>query len=197
MERKATPINPFYAATTVMLAVTAVVAGCGGGTKGGTASRPSGATRQADYSLAKSHMRVLTTLHHAQLCSVLSAAQARRILHAPAAPPVYTHHPGVAVTCQWVKRGQRGTSREQLYVSISSSINWTGTQAVDRTLHGKAVTIDGHPGLAATRSGTGTWAQVDVALGGGNDPVAQYRAPTMAAAQALASAATPHIMALG
>jgi hypothetical protein len=197
MERKLTPINPFYAATTVMLALTAVVAGCGGGTKGDTAGRPSGSTRQADYPLAKSHLRVLTKLHRSQLCSVLSAAEARGILHAPAAAPVYTHHPGVAITCQWIKRGQRGTSREQLYVSIPASINWTGTQAVDRTLHGRAVTIDGHPALAATRLGTGTWAQVDVALGGGDDPVAEYRAPTLAAARALATAATPHIMALG
>ena len=197
MERKLTPVNPFYAATTVMLAVTAVVAGCGGGTKGQTAAHPSGSTRQADYSLAKSHLRVLTTLHRAQLCSALSAAQARRILHAPAAPPVYTHHPGVAVTCQWIKRGQGRASREQLYVGISSSINWTGTEAVDRSLHGQPVTIDGHAALAAARRGTITWAQVDVALGGGDDPVAEYRAPTMAAARALATAATPHIMALG
>jgi len=197
MERKLTLVSPFYAATTVMLAVTAVVAGCGGGTKGGTAGQPGGSTRQADYSLARSHLRVLTRLHQAQLCNVLSAAQARGILHAPAAPPVYTHHPGVAVTCQWIKRGQGRTSREQLYVGISAGLNWTGTRAVDRSLHGQPVMIDGHHALAAARRGTITWAQVDVALGGGDDPVAEYRAPTMAAAEALATAATPHIMALG
>jgi hypothetical protein len=202
MERKLTTINPFYAATAAMLTVTAVVAGCGGGTKS-AAGQPSGSTRQAvsgktaEDSLAKSHLRVLTRLRRSQLCHVLSTAEAVGILHARTARPVYTSHPGVAVTCQWIKRGQGRASGAQLYVGISASINWTGTQAVDRSLHSKPVTIDGHPGLAATRRGTVVWAQVDVALGGGDDPVAEYRAPTMAAAQALARAATPHIIALG
>jgi hypothetical protein len=59
------------------------------------------------------------------------------------------------------------------------------------------VSVAGHPALLATRPGVGTRAQVDVALGGGNDPVAEFRAPTMASARALARAATPHIIALG
>jgi hypothetical protein len=203
MERKLTTISPFYAATAAVLTLTAVVAGCGGGTKNGAAGQPSGSTRQAvsgktaEDSLAKSHLRVLTKLRRSQLCHVLSTAEAVSILHARTAPPVYTSHPGVAVTCQWIKRGQGRDSGAQLYVGISASINWTGTQAVDRSLHSKSVTIDGRHALAATRRGTVSWAQVDVALGGGDDPVAEYRAPTMAAAQALARAATPHIIALG
>ena len=202
MERKLATISPFYAATAAVLTLTAVVAGCGGGTKS-AAGQPSGSTRQAvsgktaEDSLAKSHLRVLTRLRRSQLCHVLSTAEAVSILHARTAAPVYTSHPGVAVTCQWIKRGQGRASGAQLYVGISASINWTGTQAVDRSLHSKPVTIDGHRGLAATRRGAIAWAQVDVALGGGDDPVAEYRAPTMAAAQALARAATPHIIALG
>lgn len=203
MERKLAAISPFYAATAAVLTATAVLAGCGGGGTKSAAGQPTGSTRQAaagkttEDSLAKSHLKVLTTLGRDQLCRVLSPAQAARILHARTAPPVYTHHPGVAVTCQWIRRGQGPASREQLYAGISASINWTGTQAVDRSLHGKSLTIDGHPALAAMRRGSIIWAQVDVALGGANDPVAEYRAPTMAAAQALARAATPHIIALG
>ena len=41
------------------------------------------------------------------------------------------------------------------------------------------------------------WAQVDVALGGPGDPVAEYRAPTMPEALALARTATPHIISMG
>ena len=199
MERKVSAISPFYAATTVMLAVTAVVAGCGGGaaTKSGASGQPGGSTRQAEYSLAKSHLRVLTTLRRSQLCQALTAAEAASILHARTGRPVYTRHPGVVITCQWIKRGQGRASGQQLYVGISGTINWTGTQAVDRMLHSRPVTIDGHPALAVTRRGAVTWSQVDVALGGANDPVAEYRAPTMAAAQALARTATPHIIALG
>ena len=37
MERKLTTISPFYAATAAVLTLTAVVAGCGGGTKNGAA----------------------------------------------------------------------------------------------------------------------------------------------------------------
>lgn len=204
MERKLTAISPFYAATTAMLAVTAVVAGCGaGGAKNGASGQPSGLTRQAiahkaaEYSLAKSHLRVLTTLGRTQLCHVLTTAEAISILHARTARPVYTRHPGVVITCQWIRHGQGRVSGQQLYVGISASINWTGTQGVDRAMHSRPVTIDGHHALAVARRGAVTWAQVDVALGGADDPVAQYRAPTMAAAQALARAATPHIIALG
>ena len=205
MEHKLPAISPFYAATAAVLALTAVVAGCGGASPKGDAagSGASGSARQAvsrqaaDDSLAKSHMRVLATLKRTELCHVLSTAQAHSILHAATAPPVYTSHPGVDVTCQWIRRGQDRLSGAQLFVGIPASIDWTGTQAADRLLHSQPVSIDGHPALAATRHGSITWAQVDVALGGGNDPVAEYRAPTMASARALARAATPHIIALG
>jgi hypothetical protein len=77
-------------------------------------------------------------------------------------------------------------------------INWTGAQAVDKKLlHTTPVRVDGRAGLAAGVQGKITWAQVDVALGGPGDPVAEYRAPTKAKALALARAATPHILALG
>jgi hypothetical protein len=41
------------------------------------------------------------------------------------------------------------------------------------------------------------WAQVDVALGGPDDPVAEYRAPDLAQAVELAQTATPHILSKG
>ena len=208
MARKLTSISPFYAATAAVLTATAVVAGCGGGgAKSGSAgqggsghpaaSGTAAAGKEAEYSLNKSHLRILTRLKRSQLCHALSTEQASRILHAPTGTPVYTSHPGVVITCQWIRRGQGTGSRQQLYVGISASINWTGTEAADEQLHSKQLTIDGRHALAATRQGVGTWAEVDVALGGGDDPVAKFRAPTMASAQALARAATPHIIAMG
>ena len=204
MERKLTTISPFYAATAAVLTLTAVVAGLRRRHEKRAAGQPSGSTRQAVSGKTAGGLAGQVAPAGADHgCGAASCATScpppRRssILHARTAPPVYTSHPGVAVTCQWIKRGQGRASGAQLYVGISASINWTGTQAVDRSLHSKPVTIDGHAALAATRRGTISWAQVDVALGGGDDPVAEYRAPTMAAAQALARAATPHIIALG
>jgi hypothetical protein len=186
------------------LAAAVTLAGCGGsdGT-GAPHARHSLAGGSATDALALSHMRVLTTLSRSRLCSVLSSQQAARILHARAKAPVYTRRRGVAVTCQWIRRGgsMKGAGEvggvQQLYVGISATINWTGAQAVNRLLRSQRLKVDGHHALAATRRGNAAWAQVDVALGGDHDPVAQYRAPTMAAALALARAATPHLLALG
>jgi hypothetical protein len=41
------------------------------------------------------------------------------------------------------------------------------------------------------------WSQVDVALGGTDDPVADYRAATLAQALRMATTATPHLLAMG
>jgi hypothetical protein len=142
-------------------------------------------------------MKILTRLSRAQLCGVLPAAKAARILHAATAPPVYARRAGVAVTCAWVKRGAGKASNQQLYVAIPATINWTAAEAVDRALHSRTIKIGGHPALVINRRAKVSWAQVDVALGGAHDPVADYRAPTMAGALELARAATPHILALG
>jgi hypothetical protein len=143
-------------------------------------------------------MKVLTRLSQSQLCSVLSPAQAARILRAPAAAPAYTVEHGLGTTCQWFRRGATRTSPDQLYVGISSIISWQGAQALDRKLlRTQAVTVGTHPALAASPQGNIVWAQVDVALGGAHDPVAEFRAPTRAAALKLAATATPHIIVMG
>jgi hypothetical protein len=67
----------------------------------------------------------------------------------------------------------------------------------DTPLRTRRVTVSGHPALAAAPQGNVTWGQVDVALGGNDDPVAEYRAPTLAIAMALAKALNPRIVAMG
>jgi hypothetical protein len=191
------PVLGLAAATLTVLTVS--LAGCGssgGGTAGATASPTSAGSSPGD-SLALSHMKVLTKLKQAQLCGVLSASEAARILGTAPAAPLYANRRGLGITCQWIKRGAGATSADQLYVGISTIINWTGAQAVDKLLPAATVRIDGHPALGLDEQAKIGWAQVDVALGGGHDPVAEYRAPTMAGALAMAKAATPILLAQG
>jgi hypothetical protein len=204
MKRELMGIRPVVAIAAASVAVAAAAAGCS--SSGGTAGSSPGthvSTKQAlagkspANPLAKSHMRVLTTLHKAQLCSVLTTAQAGDLLHGAAAAPVYADHRGVAVSCQWTRQGASAQSGEQLWVAIPAATDWKGTKLVDKVLHSRSVKVDGHRALAATRRGQPAWAEVDVALGNSRDPVADFRAPTLTEALKLAQLATPHILALG
>ena len=167
------------------------------------ATLPSGSPTQASDNahggneLANSRMRVLTRLSKAQLCG-MTPGEPAKLLGAPAGPPVYARPGGLGITCQWVRKGATASGATELYVGISSVLSWTGAQAVDhKLLRTRPVTISGHPALAAAPQGNVTWGQVDVALGGSGDPVAEYRAPTLAMAMALANALNPRIVAMG
>jgi hypothetical protein len=105
--------------------------------------------------------------------------------------------PGLGIYCRWPKRGAAGLSTDQLYVGISAIVDWAGAQQVDKLLHAKSVRLDGRSALTAGPLPAMEWAQVDVALGGPGDPVAEYRAPTMPEALDLARTATPHIISMG
>jgi hypothetical protein len=193
-------IRPVLALAAGGLAV--ALAGCGSsGASSGQASESASSAPQAlstpSDSLALSHMKILTRLSRSQLCSVVPTAKADAILGVATGSPVYARHKGVAVTCAWIKRGASKLSNQQLYVSIPATISWTAAEAVDKAMHSRTTTVGGRKALVITRHAKSGWAQVDVALGGKNDPVADYRAPTMAGALELARAATPHILALG
>jgi hypothetical protein len=202
MRRSTAGIRPAYGLTGAALAALALsLAGCGVSPAGGSASaghvsRPKTAS-SADSSLALSHMKILTQLKQPQLCGLLTPAATVQALGGPASPPLYSSNPHQGVSCQWVRHGSAADANEELAVSISATVNWTGTQAVDKLLHASSVTVDGRPGMAVAWQATLGWAQVDVALGGAGDPVAQYRAPTMAGALALAKAGTARIVAYG
>jgi hypothetical protein len=213
-------IRPAAGAAAVVLAAAALsLAGCGssggsaataGGASGSSApgaaassvaALPTGSTSEASGGsaspLSKSRMRVLTKLKKSQLCGLVGPAEASKMLGTRTAPPVYANRLGLGITCQWVKKGQDPAGADELYVGISSIIDWTGAKEVDKLLRTTAQTVAGHPALAAGQQGKIAWAQVDVALGGDNDPVAEYRAPTLAGALALARALTPRIVAMG
>jgi hypothetical protein len=196
------------AAATGIAVLAAGLAGCGGPAGPTTAPGPSGTVTQAADGapageLAHSHLRVLTRLGRRQLCGALSPAQARKILGARPETPVYTVERDQGISCQWLQRGARragtrGWVTGQLYVGISAVVSWQGAQLVDNKLpQHRRVTIDGHPADAAAAQGAMIWSQVDVALGGTDDPVADYRAATLAQALRMATTATPHLLAMG
>jgi hypothetical protein len=209
-------IRPAAGLITVALAALAAgLAGCGssgaaaggpghsaspGASSSSVAVLPSGSTGQAadnaGRGLAKSRMRVLTKLSKTELCG-LSEGQAAKLLGKPVGAPVYANQLKLGITCLWVARGGSVGSTDELYVGISSVLSWAGARQVDKLLHTSPAKISGHPALTASPQGNLTWAQVDVALGGDNDPVAEYRAPSMATALALAKALTPRIVAMG
>ncbi len=199
-------------AAAVLAALAAGLAGCGsqGGTAGqgatpgrGTATASPAATgsdREASGAdpLAHSRLKVLTTLSAAQLCAALSTAEATRILGSAPQPPQYTRAPGgPGIVCRWRKRGVPALSTDELYAGISARADWAGAQQADKLLHATPVTIGGHPALKSGPRPAMPWAQVDVALGGPDDPVAEYRAPDLAQAVELAQTATPHILSKG
>jgi len=210
-------IRPAAVLITAALAALAVgLAGCGSpGPAAGQAAHsaapagsssiatlPTGSASQAADNahgagqLAKSRMRVLTRLSKAELCG-MTPGEPAKLLGAPTEPPAYARRGGLGITCQWVRKGASASGATELYVGISSVISWTGAQAVDHKLRTRPVTVAGHPALAAAPQGNVTWGQVDVALGGNDDPVAEYRAPTLAIAMALAQALNPRILAMG
>jgi hypothetical protein len=208
MRRKLPGMRPAVAcAAAAAVAAAVALSGCGssgpgsavqaGASPSGAAQGPAAGSSPGD-SLALSHMRVLTRLKSAQLCRAVSAARAAAILGARTAAPSYAVEKGLGISCSWVRRGATAAATDELYVDISSVLDWTGTQLAERKLlHASRVRVDGHPALAARPLGKIDWAQVDVALGGDHDPAAEYRAPTLTAALALARAATPTILAYG
>lgn len=194
------------AALTLVLA--GGLAGCGStgqrsparaaGTPSASASQPRPASAgKSSNPLDHSHLKVLTTLGATKLCAVVSPAQAQRILGTSVAAPAYGSAAGLGVYCRWLKRAAPLSTTDALYVGISSVIDWSGAQKVDELIKARPTTIAGHPALAGGPLRAVPWAQVDVALAGPGDPVAEFRAPTMAMARALATAATPHILSMG
>lgn len=193
------------AAAAAALALGLGLAGCGGHGAASPAASPGagGTLKQASGQrdrnpLQSSRMLVLTTLDSTRLCAALSSAEATRILGTAIRKPAYGKIPRLGIYCRWIRHGVPvTTTTDELYVGISAVIAWAGTQQVDKLMHARPVRVDGHPALAAPPRGPVTWAQVDVALGGKNDPVAEYRAPTLAMATELAATATPHLLAMG
>jgi hypothetical protein len=199
-------LGPPAAALAALAMLGGGLAACGSpapaGHRAAASPTTSGSDREASSGkghnpLAKSRMRYLTTLDQARLCAVLSTAEAAKILGAAPQAPLYGQEQGLGIYCRWPKHGATGLSTDELYVGISSIIGWSGAQAVDKLLRAKSVQVGGRPALTAGPLPAMQWAQVDVALGGADDPVAEYRAPTMAQALALAKAATPHLESMG
>ncbi len=183
------------------LAAVVALAGCGGVT-GGTpagglssmASAASSAVQNATSgSLKSSPLYGLTKLAKGQLCGVLSGSEAAQILGTATIAPQYANRLGLGVTCEWSKSSDSST---ELYVGLSTIIDWRGAQAIDKLLKTTPATIAGHPAVEAGPQGVNDYALVQVGLGGDHDPAVEYRAPTLAIAVKLAQTVTPRLLAL-
>jgi hypothetical protein len=190
MRRKLCGIRPVAGPVAAAAAALAVaLSGCGSSGAGSAAqsgASPSGAAGSSPGdSLALSHIRVLTRLKSAELCRSVSTARAARILGARTATPSYAVDKGLGISCSWARRGAAAAGADELYVGISSVLDWSGAQLADgKLLTVRRLRVDGHPALAGRPRSKDRWAQVDVALGGDHDPSATYRAPTLTAALA-------------
>jgi hypothetical protein len=215
MRRNFTWARPPLGLAAAGLAAALTLAGCGGGSSpaGGGAtpggglptSLPSGglsavasaaasaAAGAAGGSLKSSPLYGLTKLNKSQLCGVLPGGEAASILGMSTIAPQYANRFGLGITCEWMK--SQGSSTE-LYVGLSTIIDWQGAQAIDKLLKTTSATIDGHPALEAAPQGITQYALVHVALGGAHDPAVEYRAPSMAIAVKLAQTVTPRLLAL-
>ncbi|HUZ35548.1 MAG TPA: hypothetical protein VMV17_04395 [Streptosporangiaceae bacterium] len=220
MRRNFTWARPPLGLAAAGLAAALTLAGCGGGgsssagggaTPGGglpsglPTSLPSGGLSAvasaaasavagaAGGSMKSSPLYGLTKLSKSQLCGVLSGSEAASILGTSTIAPQYANRFGLGITCEWMK--SQGSSTE-LYVGLSTIIDWQGAQAIDKLLKTTPATIDGHPALEAAPQGITSYALVHVALGGAHDPTVEYRAPTMAIAVKLAQTVTPRLLAL-
>jgi len=132
----------------------------------------------------------LTTLSDSKLCSVLSASEASGILGAAASPGKFQNTLGLGITCEW----QAGS--DQLYVGVSTILDWKDAQAIVQLLKPTATTVDGHPALGANPGAHTTYADLDVAVGAAHDPAIEFRAPTLDAAKSFATVAMPRLIAL-
>jgi hypothetical protein len=205
--------------TLVIGAMTAMVtlAACGGGGSSKGSSSPTSApgstsaTTQANTNdqsgtnttvasttggpdtLKDSKMYSLTKLTDAQLCGVLQGDEPTQILGTATAAGKFSDTLGLGVICEW--KATAGPT--ELYVGLSTVVDYAAAGNVDQILNATTTSIDGHPALAADHASGNDYALIHVALGADHDPAAEFRAPTMDAATTLAQTVTPRLIALG
>lgn len=188
------------AACVAVLVAAAGLAACtsSSGTPSG-GKNPSGATPTtaattrggSGGSLASSKLIGVTTLDQAKLCGVMNTSEAAQIMGSSTSAGQFTNTLGLGIICEWKASG--GT---ELYVGLSTILDWAGTQALDKLLTTSPDSIDGHPALVAGPQNSLSYTSIAVALGGDHDPVVEFRAPSTAQAKSLATLVTPRLLAL-
>ena len=135
----------------------------------------------------------LTKLTDAQLCGTMSTAEASSIIGKQTDDGAFTNTLGLGIICEWEIGGD---SSNELYVGISTILDFQGAQAVDQLLKVTSLTVAGHPALGSEPDSTLSYATLDVATGAAHDPVIEFRAPTLDEAKALATLVMPRLMTL-
>ncbi len=159
---------------------------------GKTTSTAGTSTTTAPSALAASKLKALTTLDQSKLCGLLQSGEPAKIMGSATAPAHYLNTLGLGTVCTWTTP----FGGDGLYIGISTANSFSATKAAGVPLHATSGTIDGREAILVPRGAFDDYYTVQVALGGPDDPVVEYRAPTAAAAAALAKTVTPRLMAL-
>ncbi len=135
----------------------------------------------------------LTKLTKVQLCGAMSTSEASGVIGKSTQAGEFGNTLGLGVICEWKVDG---SSDDELYVGISTAIDWKGAAAITQLLKPSSFNVNGHPALGAAPGSSTTYADVVVAVGADHDPAIEYRAPTLDEAKAVAALVTPRLIAL-
>jgi len=135
----------------------------------------------------------LTALTDTQLCGTMSTSEASAIIGKQTGDGQFTNTLGLGIICEWQVGGD---SDNELYVGISTILDWQGAQAIAQLLKPTSLTVAGHPAVGAEPDSTLNYATLDVAVGAAHDPCIEFRAPTLDEAKALATLVMPRVIAL-
>ena len=199
--------RPALAIVAAGIAAIVALAGCSGGSGSTAVGSPSATPTQSStptvqpsssqptavpvVPLKKSKLFYLTRLSAAQLCGLLHGGEPAAILHGSAGPATFANALGLGVVCSWSK-----STGGELYIGISTLFSWRDAQPIDKLAGDKPTTVDGHPADAGPPNSRTSYATVHVATAGLNDPVVEFRAPTLAAALKLAQIVMPRLLAI-
>jgi hypothetical protein len=202
-------VRPVCAVAIAGVATIVGLAGCSGASSSTAASSPAVTPAPSQHTTAqptassqptvvpveplkKSKLFFLTRISRAQLCGLLHGSEPSKILRSSAGPATFANTLGLGVVCTWSQSAGSG----ELYIGISTLFPWRGAKPIDKFSGDKPTTVDGHPADAGPPNSRISYATVHVATAGLNDPVVEFRAPTLAAALKLAQLVVPRLLAI-
>jgi hypothetical protein len=184
--------NPSFRVAVIGWLTVAALATVACSASGKTTSTAGTSSTTGASALAASKLKALATLDQSKLCGLLQSGEPDKIMGSKTAPAHYLNTLGLGIVCMWTTP----FGGDGLYIGISTALDFAGAKAAGEPLHATTGTIDGRDALFVPRGSFDDYYTVQVALGGPNDVVVEYRAPTAAAAATLAKTVTPRLVAL-
>jgi hypothetical protein len=184
--------NPSFRVAVIGWLAVAAVATVACSTSGKTTTTNGTSTTAGASALGAAKLKALTTLDQSKLCGLLHSGEPKQIMGSATAPAHYVSTLGLGTVCTWTTP----SGGDGLYVGISTAVPFSAAKAAGEPLHATSGTIDGREALFVPRGAFDDYYTVQVALGGPDDPVVEFRAPTAAAAATMAKTVTPRLMAI-